>query len=412
MKGTYIKGLTLLTLLLFFGFSSKCQVFGFRLKENLKKSSIPFELYNNLVLVPVVLNGKIPLKFILDSGVSSSILFNKDITDLLGVEYTRKITVYGVGEENVVQAFVASDVRLDLPGVDGYRQSILALEEDYLELKNQLGVEVHGIIGYDIFSKFVVEIDYMEKRLVLHDPAYFKPRRRWEELDMSIFLTKPFIKIPYSIDGKEELTGNFIIDTGASHALLIHEASDERIFVPEKRLSAILGKGLTGIIRGNLARIKSAELGSVKFEDIVVSFPDEESYSDSLIYIQKNGTIGGETLSRFRVVFDYMNEKLYLRKTSSTNDDFEYNMSGLEIEAFEPSFSNIRVTSVRKNSPADSVDIRVNDQILVVNGLAGENLKLSTIYQLFNTRPGKIIRMSIKRGDQKLKKKLILRKEI
>jgi predicted aspartyl protease len=359
-----------------------------------------------------VLDGRLPLKFILDTGVSSAILFDKQITDLLGISYSRKITVLGVGEENSVEAYVAMDVQIDMQGITGYRQSILALEEDYLQLKNQLGIEVHGILGYEIFSRFIVEINYPEKKVILYDPEYFKPHKSWHAIDMEVYVTKPFIKVPFSIDGREVIEGHFIIDTGASHALLIHEASDERIKIPEKRVNAVLGKGLTGMINGHLARIDKMKLGTFSFEDVIVSFPDENSYLDSMVYIHKNGTIGGELLARFRVIFDYMNGKMYLKRSVLTDSDFEYNMSGIDIEAVGPLLNMLRVANVRENSPGDSAGIKVDDVILSINGLYGENLTLSSTYKMFNSREGKQIRILYVRDRVRHKAKFFLRKEI
>lgn len=395
-----------------FSFPTKGQLVGFNIEGNRKKTTFDFEIYNNLIIIPVVLDNRLPLRFILDTGVSSAILFDKKLTDLLGKAYARKISIMGVGEEQVVEAYVVTDTQIDLPGVKGYRQSLLVLDHDYLELSKQLGTEVHGIIGYELFSRFIVNINYIEKKITLYNPNSYKPRKRWETLDMDVYATKPFIKIPFSIGGKKTLMGNFLIDTGASHALLIHEDSNPDIYVPEKKIKSVLGKGLTGTINGHLTRINEMQLGKFKFNDVIVSFPDEQSYTDSLIYEDKNGTLGGEILSRFKVTFDYFDEKFYLKRTRLSDDDFEYNMSGIEMEAEGIDFDKLVVSSVREGSPGDSVDIRKGDVILSVNGLGGESLKLATIYKMFNSKQGRKVNFLIERDEERMRKKLILRKDL
>jgi len=394
--------------------TSEAQLIGYQLEGNRKKASFSFEIYNNLIIIPVTINKRIPLKFILDTGVSSAILFDKQFTDLIGINYSRKITVFGVGEEKVVQAFVATEMQLSLPMIEGHRQSLLVLEEDYLELDKQIGAEVHGIIGYELFSRFIVEIDYPDKRITFWDPQHFKPKRKrnWEKIEMNVLTTKPFVNIPISISGGEKFNGNFLIDTGASHALLIHHESNDELYLPEKKLPSVLGKGLTGTIYGHLARIGSMDLGKFEFKDVIVSFPDEDSYSDSLVNIEKNGTIGGEIFTRFRVVIDYLNEVLYLRRTKLVDDDFEYNMSGLEVIADGPDLDRLKIISVREGSPADSVDIKKDDIILSINGLTGESLTLSAIYKIFNSRPHKRVKIFIQRDEEKLRKRFYLRKDL
>ena len=71
---------------------------------------------NNLVIVPVVLNGQLPLKFILDTGVRTTILTERSFSDLLKLNYGRHYMVAGPGGDKVVEAYVTNNVTLDLPG--------------------------------------------------------------------------------------------------------------------------------------------------------------------------------------------------------------------------------------------------------------------------------------------------------
>ena len=78
----------------------KAQNLGFSLTEGHSKVSIPIEIYNNLIVVPVVLNGRLPLRFILDTGVRTTILTEKAFSDFLHMTYARKYTISGPGGEN------------------------------------------------------------------------------------------------------------------------------------------------------------------------------------------------------------------------------------------------------------------------------------------------------------------------
>ena len=115
------------------------QVLGFVLEEGRSKTRIPIEINNNLVVIPVVVNGQLPLKFILDTGVRTAILTEKIFSDILNLTYSRKYSVAGPGGKKLVQAFVTNNVTLDLPpGVHGEGHAMLVLEEDYLELRKPL----------------------------------------------------------------------------------------------------------------------------------------------------------------------------------------------------------------------------------------------------------------------------------
>src|SRR3954471_6458929 len=96
--------------LLFIPLFSPAQQLGFTLAHGQKKARIPVEVYNNLIVAPVILNGQIPLKFIIDTGVRTAILTDKELSDVLNLSYTRKYTISGISGERLVDAYVASDV--------------------------------------------------------------------------------------------------------------------------------------------------------------------------------------------------------------------------------------------------------------------------------------------------------------
>ncbi|MCZ8215323.1 MAG: aspartyl protease family protein, partial [Cyclobacteriaceae bacterium] len=123
-----------ISLFLFCHFKGNTQTLGFSIAEGRKRVEIPIEIHNNLVVVPVLLNGMLPLKFIVDTGVRTAILTEKTYTDILNLSYSRKYTIAGPGGENIIEAYVTNGVELQLPGVNGRGHALLVLQEDYLEL--------------------------------------------------------------------------------------------------------------------------------------------------------------------------------------------------------------------------------------------------------------------------------------
>ena len=408
-----IKNLSLVGLcLLFFNAATNAQYIGYRLDNNKKKVSIPFEIHNNLIVLPVTIDGMIQLNFILDTGVRSSILFEKAITDALGAFYARKITILGAGQEKLVEALVATDLNMSLPGISGNGQSILVLMEDYLNLQNAIGFPVHGIIGYELFSRFIVEINYSSKIVTFHEPAHFKPKRSYDHLAIQVEDTKPYLMTSLKIGDEPSIVGKFLIDTGASHAVVIHQHSDERFYLPEKNIESNLGKGLTGEIRGHLTRIKSFDIGKYELTDVIASYPDKETYSDSLMSVERNGTIGGEMLSKFNLTFDYMNKRVYLKRNIRFRRTFGYNMSGLELTTSGRELEHVFVAKVRKGSPGDLAGVLAGDKILAANGRVGKDLTIKFLYALFNLRDGKRVKLTIERQGEELTSEFHLIQEI
>ena len=128
------------------------QVPGFFIVGNEKKVVLPFLASNSLILLPVSINGHPPVYFLLDTGVKANLLFSKAMGDTLGLTYTRRVGMVGADGTSTVWAQVSPINSLGLGKVEGALQSLLVLEEDFLELESVIGIPVYGILGYEFLS--------------------------------------------------------------------------------------------------------------------------------------------------------------------------------------------------------------------------------------------------------------------
>jgi hypothetical protein len=404
--------------LLFFISTHFCfgqQILGFSLPEGVSRVDIPIEVHNNLVVVPVIINNQLPLKFIIDTGVRTAILTEKVYSDILNLSYSRKYTLSGPGGQKLVDAYITSNVTLDMPGVHGQGHSMLVLDEDYLELKNSMGTEVHGILGYELFSRFVVKVDYEAKKLSLMLPKKFKPKKSYDVIPITVEDTKPFIHAKLQVNDTTTLDAKFLVDSGASHGLLLEAGSAPTITVPEKNIKAILGRGIGGVITGKIARIKSVKIGKYELNNLITNFPDDYAYSDTLRknrFTFRNGSIGGDLLSRFTVIFDFPGEKMYIKKNSSYKRGFYYNLSGLTIRAIGARLREYEISDVRENTSAQKCGILRGDRILFINGVNVAEYELNNVNNVFNSKPGKKVRMEILRNGERIKKEFVLESQI
>lgn len=389
---------------------------GFSLANGAKKVDIPIEIHNNLVVVPVILNNQLPLKFIVDTGVRTTILTEKAYSDVLHLAYSKKYTISGPGGDNLVNAYVTNNVTLDLPGVQGRGHAMLVLETDYLELRNSLGSDVHGILGYELFSRFVIKIDYVAKILTLMTPQNFKPRKKYTQLPITVEDTKPYYVADLKINDTTSISAKLMVDTGASHGLFLDRESNPKITLPEKYIQCTVGRGLGGPIEGKVARIKSLHMGKYEITNMIASFPDPESYGRDTLRnsnrVYRNGSIGGEVLSRFQLVFDFPREKIYLKPNASFKKKIYNNMSGLIVKADGPRLRNYEIIEVREKSAAFNAGILAGDRILAINNDQAEDMDLSQLNNYFNTKPGKKITMVLLRGSVTIEKQFRLLSEI
>jgi hypothetical protein len=404
--------LQVLLCLLIAPFSISAQLpLGFTLANGQTRARIPIEIYNNLVVAPVILNGQVPLKFIIDTGVRTAILTDKDLSDFLNLTYSRKYTISGIGGEKLVDAYVATDVSLDIPGVKSRGHAMLVLDHDFLQLKNFLGADIHGILGYELFSRFIVQIDYQRKEMVLISPASFKPKRKYEMLPISIQDTKPYIVADVKINDTTVIRAKLLVDSGASHGLFLNPESDPRIKIPPKHVSSIIGRGIGGSMYGKIARVPSLALGKFDIKNVITNFPDPETYVDSIKSsptVFRNGAIGGEVLSRFKVIFDFSAGKLYLQKNHSFKKKFYYNLSGLTIKATGKNMDRFEISDIREKSPSFKAGLLVGDFIQKINGFPSNTLNLNQVNDFFNSAPRRRLYIEVIRKGELLKKEFRL----
>jgi len=391
------------------------QTLGFSITGGKSRVQIPIEVQNNLIIVPVILNGQVPLKFILDTGVRTTILTEKTYSDILHLTYARKYLIAGPGGEKIIEAYITNNVTLDLPGVHGEGHTMLVLEKDYLELRNYLGTEVHGILGYEVFSRFIVQINYEKKMLVLQLPELFKAPRKFQELPMVVQDTKPYVYTEIEMTDSARLKTKLLMDTGASHGLILEPESDSIIKVPPQHISSIIGRGLGGIITGQIGRIKSLEIGKYKINSVLANFPDINSYNDTLKTsrnVFRNGAIGGEILSRFDVIFNFPADKVYFKKNAAFGKKFYFNLSGVTIKARGARLRKFEITDIRKGSSAERADIKVGDVLLFINGIAVTSLDLNQVNGYLNSKPGRRISFDMERNGERIKRVFKLENQI
>jgi hypothetical protein len=368
--------------------------------EKRKSIRIPFELHSNLIIVPLHINGSDTLNFILDSGISMTLLTDPKIAGALGLKYVRKVQITGVGEGDALEALVAINNKINLTGIEASGQSIVALSEDVLHLSNYVGMPIHGVFGFDLFRHFVVRIDFSNRILTLYDPQHYEYKGKGEKIPITIEDAKPYLQAKAIWADNRAVPIKVILDTGAGHALSLDMGSHEEIQLPDKIVRAQLGRGLNGIINGSLGRLEKIQIGKFELENVITSFPDTNSIAAQISKrVNRQGNIGCELLRRFDVVFDYSRNYVVLKPNKRLmRASFERDMSGIDLKAKGDNYRSYIIDRLEDDSPAMLAGLMEGDEIISINGQMASQLQLSEIYKLLQRKEGKEIRMFVKRG--------------
>ena len=76
----------------------------YKLLGDNETETIKFEMINNLIILPVEVNG-VELTFIVDSGVGTPVIFNLKSSDSLEIMDVKNIRIRGLGKGDSVDAF-------------------------------------------------------------------------------------------------------------------------------------------------------------------------------------------------------------------------------------------------------------------------------------------------------------------
>ena len=368
-----------------------------------KRARLPFEFQRNLIIVQASLNGKGPFNFLLDTGVSISLITDPNLVAPLKLRRGEMYRVAGVGEEGALEAFMSDSVRVEMPGIVAPALSFLVLSADVLNLSGYVGMPVHGLLGYDVFRSFAVEIEPGATSLLLHTPDSYRPPkgRRWTSVPLEIEARKPYIRVPVSLSDSLLLPLKLVLDTGAGHALSIETGSDPRLSLPPNRLRAQLGQGLSGTINGYIGRVQSMQLGRYRLNRLLTSFPDADNGAQRA-EVPRNGNVGLELLKRFDMVVDYAHNQLWLKPNGLFRDPFEHDMCGMELLATGREYRRYIVLKIQPNSPASTAGLTPGDELMSINLMPVSSFSLTEISRIFHSEDGRVLFLLFQRPDGEL----------
>lgn len=417
---------------------------GFQFANNADKVVVPFKFINNLIFIPIKVNG-IELNFLLDTGVEETILFSLDDKKEMTFLDVEKISLRGLGGDDSIEGLKSNNNTLSIGNVVSKNQLLYIVLDQGFNLSSHVGIPVNGIIGYNFFKSNLIEINYDKKKVIIYKDTTInrkKIEKKYTEVAITIERSKPYVWSSAVINNLKIPT-KLLVDIGNSDAIWLFPNSSKSILIPSKNFEDYLGKGFSGDVEGKRARISNFKFFDYEFDNPVVSFPDLGSIKNVKMVPDRAGSVGSEILKRFSIVFDYGNQKMYLKKSGSFELPFNYNRSGIELQHYglqwvqatvhletvvivgesldtkgkstdnnfkykfelKPIYS---ISYVRPNSPASVAGLEKGDIIIEINNNSAYNFSLQRINSLLKSEDEKWITLEIERDNKRLKFKIQL----
>lgn len=371
---------------------------GFMFEQSIDKVVIPFKFINNLIFIPIKVNG-IELNFMLDSGVEETILFSMEDKKEVSFFNVEKITLRGLGSEASIEGLKSTSNTLEVKGLKSSNHLLYIVLDQSFNLSSHIGIPVNGIIGYNFLKNNLVEINYGSKKISVYkqtDKNRKRINKKFQLVPITIERSKPYI-LSSVVLNSNEIPVKLLIDIGNSDAIWLFENKSKGIKIPEKNFEDYLGKGFSGDVEGKRARVSKFKMYNFEFINPIVAFPDSTSIKNVRMVKDRAGSVGSEILRRYSIVFDYPNQKLFLRKNSNFYSPFGYNKSGVEIQ-------HDGMQWVQETVRLETIPIIIGDEVDKRGDIANNNFKykfvLKPIYIIANVRKNSPAAMSgLQKGD-------------
>lgn len=328
------------------------------------------------------------LQFIFDTG-SSGISLDSSTAAYLGLKpaYSGQ-AIRGIAGIREVPFVYRRSLQIGTMQVDSLDFHV----SDYSVLTAVYGIRIDGIIGYSLFSRFIVAIDYEQAQMDWYLPGqYTYPRRGYlmhPELDR---LPSQLLQIQ---DVRVDQT-RFLLDLGAGLNLLFSKryALESGVLDLQRKRWIKSGEGIGGRIDMELTTLRSARIGPYRFRNIPISiFEDNYNVTNYPFWA---GLIGNDLLRRFNLILNYPKKEIHLTPNRFLADPFDYSYSGLELYLIA---NKIRVGYLAPESPAADAGLKVGDEVIAINknfsGILNE-------YKIELQKAGERVRI-IYRRDEKI----------
>jgi hypothetical protein len=377
-----------------------------------KKQQISFKAVRGLVVVPMYINHKGPFNFILDTGVGITIITDPLLKDSLNLKYLRKIELGGLGDKIELTAYTTPFLNLRIGSTEAKSCAAAILDDDILNLSNYAGMPIHGLIGYDFFKSFKVRINYNSQLLKIYQNSLPKLINKGNKIELQIEGNKPYMNISISNAKHQEIPLKMLVDTGSGNPICLETYQKNTFPLPDKFVTANLGVGLSGNIRGYKGRINQLKIGKYLLDSVIAAFPYFEDVGSKITTLNRNGSIGNTLLKKFDVLFDYQNSCMYLKSNNTLKEPFEYDMSGMELTSSGKNFDSFFVNRIERGSPADDLGIKIGDQLLRINFNSTDKLSLDEIIKLLSSKNGRSLYLEMARNNEVYVSVLTLKRRI
>jgi len=360
--------------------------------------AIPIDVtsYGGIFLQARVNNSQ-PLSFYLDSGASFPFVIGTNKATALGLKLDEQFLMGGGAGPNMAVVSKTNGLTIALTNTTFTNQRAAVL--DLRTIEEQLGRPLDGLVGVELFLKYVVEIDYASRLLRLYDPQSYVFSGNGESVPLALRDGHFFVPATIDIPQRGEIAGQFLVDTGGCMmTTILTTGFARRHTLPVSAQKTIVDRsvaGLGGQTRLLVSRASSFKIGSAVFSAPLIYLSQDKG--GALASSEFDGLIGTEILKRFKLIFDYSRQRLILERNARFSEPLEYDMTGMNLRAYGDAFRVFKIHQVLENSPAREAGLNVGDTVEAIDSIPASQLTLEQILQMMKV-PDHEYQLTVKSG--------------
>lgn len=244
-----------------------------------------------------------------------------------------------------------------------------------LQLKPTGGDFIDGLLGTSYFMQNALGINFIKQYIINYSSTDSINLSGFSCVNIQTIGHSPAINVAIKINDTLTISGNFIVDIGSpattinSYAVAQY-ALDKNVTRKARYYTKYAGIG--GDSAGYDFVSDSVSIAGFTFKKPTISYSIDTAgffYDDGYL-----GILGSSLLSRFHLIFDFKNSKLYFKPNSSFNDPFIYDRMGFTFNDRSKTRGGWIVASLTEGSEAEKCGLRTDDIIKKVNGVAVESI--------------------------------------
>lgn len=211
---------------------------GFPQPSVMVSAALPLELAyreakGGLVVLTGRVNGRADVDFILDTGAPVSVLIDGSRTTGLGLD-TRDARPLGDPDQPATPiGVIRGGFAFDFGGVALNDLTAVVVPQATMPCKERFEeIGFGGVIGADLFRRFVVEIDTAARRVRLHDPAQWRAPAQAPPVPLAFRGGHPFVEATVTLADGQEVATRMNVDTGMNRELTVTTGGHPALAMP------------------------------------------------------------------------------------------------------------------------------------------------------------------------------------